>query len=814
MNNPSQIPAQSLHPAFVLPQGNDEFDLKAILFSYIKYWPYILISVGIGLATAYFFNRFSTPIYQVQSTVVLNDEKPDIASELFTSIPYNADKTNIENEMGILKSYTVNESALSNLNFNVSYFKEDVVGFRQIYGNTPVFVDVDWKHAQVTEGLLKLEIVDKSSFRLSVEKKGFSIFNPTDPFNKEGLANQSLLEGIYSFGENIEGEFFKFSISNVSGMTGEVVYFKMIDTKSLTVRYMDMLYVVPINKQASILKLVIETPIRKMGEDYLNSVMESYLDRELQEKNRMSLSTVSFIESQLSGITDSLTFFENRLQQYRSDNRVFNLSLEGNRVFENLVDFENEKVRYEMTLKYYYQLRDYLANENLESTMAPSIGATDDNLLNTLVSSLIELQAERIRMSANFSDDTPAVRELRLRIQNAKNILSENVDSTIKNIEANIVQLQERIGTFEREANALPETERQLISIQRQFSINENIYVYLLEKRAEAEIQIASNFPKNSILDYSRAEIAPVAPKKSVNYLIGFGIGFGLPLLLITITNLFNSKIDDPKFLEKNANIPFLGVIGRSKQGNVKVVLESPKSVITESFRSLRSDMSYLASKEGNLTILFTSSVSGEGKTFCSINMASVYALADKKVILLGLDLRKPKIAQDFGLENDIGVSSILSSSLNWRDAVKNSGYPNFDMILSGPIPPNPAELLLQSKFATILSEIKEEYDIVILDCPPVGLVSETKELFKFSDVNIYMFRHKYSEKNSYKILEGLKQRGDISKVYTVLNDFNVDNKYGYGYDYGYGYGYGKDHGYYEEEGKGKIKKSTNKALS
>lgn len=183
---------------------------------------------------------------------------------------------------------------------------------------------------------------------------------------------------------------------------------------------------------------------------------------------------------------------------------------------------------------------------------------------------------------------------MRLKIQNAKNILSENVNSSIKNIEANIVQLEQRIKIFEKEANSLPETERQLISIQRQFSINENIYVYLLEKRAEAEIQIASNFPKNSILDYSRAQVAPVAPKKGVNYLIGFGIGFGLPFLLITIKNILNSKIEDPKFLEKKTNIPFLGVIGRSKLGNVKVVLESPKSGITESFRSLRSDMSYL----------------------------------------------------------------------------------------------------------------------------------------------------------------------------------------------------------------------------
>lgn len=811
MSNFTPPPNPNTHPAFMTPQGGDDFDLKSIFYSYVKYWPHILFTIILGVGAAYVVNKYATPIYMVEATVVLSDEKPDLTSELFSSATMFTAKTNTENEMGILKSFSVAEAALSKLNFNVSYFREDVFGFKPLYGNTPVFVNVNWKHPQITEGLLKLVIVDDNSYQLLVEKEGFQIFNPSDPFYKTGLGNQRILEGVYKFGEEVAGEYYKFSITNITGVPGDMVFFHLIDTKSLAMDLMDNLTVLPINKQASIVRLSIETPVRRMGEDYLNKLMESFLDRELSEKNRISESTVDFINSQLSGVTDSLSFFENRLQQYRRDNRVFNLSQEGNRVFENLVDFENQRVSMSMMLKYYYQLRDYLASENVERTIAPSIGNTGDNLLNTLVASLIELQSESIKLSANFSDDTPAVRELRMKIANAKRVLSENVNSSIRNMESNVDQINQRIAVFEREASLLPETERQLVSIQRQFTINENIYVYLLEKRAEAEIQRASNYPKNSILDYARAQVKPVSPKKLVNYLIGFGLGLGIPLLLITIKNIMNSKIEDPKFLEKKKDIPFLGVIGKSKLGSSRVVLESPKSGITESFRSLRSDMSYLAPKEGNLTILFTSSISGEGKTFCSINMASVYALTDKKVILLGLDLRKPRIANDFGLSNEVGMSTYLSSNINWKSVVKKTELENLDVILSGPIPPNPAELLLQDKFTDLMAELKTVYDVIILDCPPVGLVSETKELFKYADVNIYVFRYKYSEKENFSILEGLKQKGEVSKVYTILNDFSLEK--GYGAGYGYGYGYGQDYGYYEDEtGSRKKKKAAAKA--
>jgi capsular exopolysaccharide synthesis family protein len=286
-----------------------------------------------------------------------------------------------------------------------------------------------------------------------------------------------------------------------------------------------------------------------------------------------------------------------------------------------------------------------------------------------------------------------------------------------------------------------------------------------------------------------------------LNLLIGLILGLILPIGFITVKDFLNTKIEDPKELENQIKVPLIGMIGRNTSENAVPVLNNPRSTVTESFRSLRADMSYLSPNRKNLAILFTSSISGEGKTFVSINVASVYALMGKKTILIGLDLRKPKIAEDFNLTNDKGMSTCLSSDTPWQDVVKTSGYhEHLDVMLSGPIPPNPAELLLQEKFGEIIREIKDAYDVVIFDCPPVGLVSETKELFAFSDINFFVFRQGYSMKGNTQILNNLVEKGGVSKIYGILNDVHIDKGYGYGYGSGYGYGYGDNsYGYHEE---------------
>lgn len=360
-------PANSGQNPFMV-QKEDEIDLKVLLFNYLQYWPLILAFMFAGLVSAFLFNRYATNIYSVQSSVLIEDEEPSLGMDLFESAGFGLQgKNNIENEIGILKSFSLAEETISELNLNVQYFGEGFITTNQLYDKLPIIVSVDWKQPQWVGGMFRIEVLDENSFELQIENDEFSIYDPADPFYKSKLEDASLKKSVYSFGEQIEEGNLFIKINSIYANPGENYQFRITDTPTLALKYKEELSVSPINKQASILSLSLETPVRRLGEDYINKLMEMYLKRELDEKNRASESTIRFIENQLLGISDSLEISENRLQQYRSENNVFNLSEEGSVIFERLQDLEKQKGETEVSLKYYQTLNSYLENSQGES---------------------------------------------------------------------------------------------------------------------------------------------------------------------------------------------------------------------------------------------------------------------------------------------------------------------------------------------------------------------------------------------------------------------------------------------------------------
>lgn len=374
---------------------------------------------------------------------------------------------------------------------------------------------------------------------------------PSDPTYQTEVEFLTLEEKEYAFGEWITGESFKFRIMDLGLDEETKTYFKVSDTPALTENFREILEISPTNKLATVLSLKIELNNRKKGADFLNKLMDVYLGRELNEKNRTASNTIFFIEQHLSGITDSLPFIEDRLENYRSRNNVFNLTEEGSLIFRRMEELEEEKSRVELSLSYYTSMEEYLKDEQLNDLISPSFIGVQDPLLNALVVSLAELKSEKVRLSASFSDETPAVREVNSKIRNTQRALAENLRNAKTNAENSLIEILDRISRAESEVNRLPATERNLLSIQRQFSINENIYIYLLEKRAEAEITQASNYPTHAIIDEARSQNKPVFPKPLLNYFIGLFIGIIVPIGLITIRDLFNTKISDPHEVEK-----------------------------------------------------------------------------------------------------------------------------------------------------------------------------------------------------------------------------------------------------------------------
>jgi tyrosine-protein kinase Etk/Wzc len=798
MSQPNQLP-----PNFIPFQvaKKDDFDFKGILFNYLKNWPWIILGMALGVLIAFYVNISTNFIYKVNSSVIIKDDKPSLGADMFgpSGLRNFQSRFELETQLGILNSHSLAAETLSFLNMYTQYFVEGRWKNTQVYGNVPISIQADWSYPQLVGGAFKIKVIDAATFQISVVDPFFTLFNPLDPYYKTDVElNDKSISGTYGFGIEISGPNHKFSVSNLFAVGGEEFLFVFRDPPSLASYFRESIMVNPSNNFSSLVNLSIHSPVRRLGQDYLNTLMETYLARELREKNEIAESTLVFINDQLKGISDSLAYFENSLEAFRKANRIFNLSEEGTQIFRRMEGLESERSKGTINLQYYTTLKNYIEQDRLGGLIAPSLAGESDPLLNALVVGLSELQAEKIRLSANYVQETPVIREVETRIQSTKETLIENINSAIVNLENFMAEMESKIATVEAEVEKLPETEKVMLGLKRQFSINENIYIYLLEKRAESEITLASNKPSNKILDKAMASPVPIAPKRRINLLIGLLIGFFVPVFLLTIRDFLYTKVIDPKQLEKGLEVPLVGLIGRHTKDEAKPVFSSPRSPVAESFRGLRADIPYLSAKKEHLTLLFTSTVSGEGKTFISINMASVYALMGKKTLLIGLDLRKPKIAEDFGLKNDVGMSTCLSKGVSWKEVVKPSGFDNLEVILSGPIPPNPAELLLQDNFRQIIQDIKANYDVVIMDCPPVGLVSETKELMQYADINFFIFRQKYSEFSNVQLCNSLNSKGGVQKLYAVLNDVHV--AHAYGYQYGYQYGYGDAYGYHEGE--------------
>ncbi len=770
------------------------FDFKALIPRILRIWPWILLSLSIALGSAFYMTQKATPIYRISSKFFIKDADNSFS---FLETPGLSQDQGIglTNETIILRSRPIAEATLEKLDFQVEYYQQGTFIPKEIYRNTPIVVEVDWEAPQLLNAPIKIEWTKDSEYTISFEAPGYTQYFPDGSY---GSASE-LASGIYKFGDWIETPQFRLRISNTSS-TDEGSSLVVLRNKEFLINNYSLGLIVGLaEKNSSILELSLLLPNRPKAEDYLNTLMQTYLDLELEEKNEMANRTINFIDSQVAGVADSLQVFENELQNFRSDNKIYNLSNESSTVFNQLTQIETELARENLKRRYYQSLRDYLVREDYSEIVVPSGLGIDDPYLNGLIENLLDKQVERSRLLATQTETSPLVREVNKNLSDLNNSISEILERVDVNNQMVIADLEDRKTNIESSFRNLPAAEQNLIRIQRQQTLTENIYNFLSEKRAESAISKASNTPSNKIIEYAKGGSLQVSPNPSRNYSAAAFAGLLIPILFVFVREFIKTKIDEPKYLERRLKFPVLSNILFNQSKENLVVFNSGKSGITEGFRSLRSNIRFLVPKDKQLTFMITSTISGEGKTFCAMNLASVYSLTGKKTVLIGCDMRKPKIFDDFQLENDIGLSSYLSGQeTDWKKIVKPTKYDNLDLLLSGPIPPNPSELLFSVDFEKLIKDLRKSYDVVILDTPPVGLVSETLDLISQVDFTLFVFRQGYSDKAFVDAVNSLRDQKGIKNIYGIFNGLDA-TKLAYG---GYGYSYGYGYGYYEEDKK------------
>ena len=816
-------------------QENDDqsIDIKGLVFIFLNHWYLFLISVVIALAIGFVINRYKTKVYQTTGTILIKDSRSSLdPTAIMTRVSYGSSQ-NVENEMAILKSYSLIERVIKKMNIEVTYMSKGRVASKELYKTRPFLVEFDRTVPQAVQLVYNIRFIGDSKIELFAKSEGLRkydfLLNQYVEMTPEEMGQKVDFHGEYRIGEWIDNDYNRIRIIPQEGYSYEEknswnISFWVNSYPSL-IRQMSSYSVSPITKESSIVSLSMKGTEKNKIVDFLNVLMDEYVSRGLEKKNLVSENTIEFIDQELTGIQQSLSEAESDLANFRSSNDVMNLDVQSNQVYSNLRNLEKERAEKAVNVKIYKRLQDYIRTQidDPENLAAPSTMGISDPLLNRLVGELVTLSQTKATQLLTQTEQHPQIVKLNEQIVTTKKTILETVNNLVQNAQMGLDEIDKRIYRAESEIKVLPEKQRQLVNYQRKFNFNDDTYKYLMQRRAEAQILRASNTPDNEIIDYARLDrTSKISPRASMNYLIAIIIGLLIPALYLFLKDFFNMSVNDRKDIEKITSYPIIGQVALSSDKDPLVVINSPKAPIAESFRSIRTNVEFLTQGKAKNTILVTGDTQGIGKTFNSINIASIYAFYGKKTVLLGFDMRKPKLFQEFGLTNNVGLSSFFSGKEPIENIIQASKIvPSLDIITSGPIPPNPAELIASEKCVELFNKLKEEYDYIIIDTPPLGLVTDAYLLMRFSDVNIFIVRQGVTNKNIFgSVIKDLEDRN--INVSIVINGIEAakgygyrygygNYRYGYGYGYAYGYGYGKygeNSGYYgESSGDGKKKR-------
>lgn len=778
------------------PMPEETLDLRRYFFLFLSKWYWIVISVFAGLFISYLVNRYSEQVYSVKASLLVgNADGRRVGSgvqTLMRELNLSTERKRIENEMGILHSYTLARTAIDELpGFGITYVNVGRRGIAEskLYDRSPFVVHLDTLADNTTGYPVYINIIS--------EKEYFLDFGDDKDQKK------------CAFGEKYEDSRFAFTINWTHGdeysrlPQSNRYYFVINNEHSLALSYMKKLQIELNDKQGSLLTLTSTGFVARQEADFLNKLMEVYIRNDLNEKMQMAINTIEFVDEQLTEITDSLRRAELLLQNYRTGKGIVDLSVEGRTMLNRLEEFYTEKNVLMFQLNYFDYLERYLkSKQELKGLIAPATIGIEDSDIGVIVSQLNQLAMERDGLSLKLSGENFQVVRINQDIQSLVALLFEKLEGmrTINGIR--IKEINGQIANQEDRLRLLPVTERELVNMERKYSINEKFYTYLMEKRIEAGIGKASSVSDNRIIDQALAERASIInPQRKMNYLMGFFIGLLIPMALILLFDQLNNSIQDPGQIGQRTRVPLMGTIGNNPFDSLLPVFEKPKSSFAEVFRAMRTNLDFMLGKEENRVVLITSTITGEGKSFIASNLAASLAMLGKRTVLLGLDLRKPRIHSLFGVDNSRGLSTHFIGRDSWREVLQDTEVPNLQVLVAGPIPPNPAELLAGNVLDTLIEELKQEYDYIIIDSPPVAVVTDAVLIGRHAHATLFVLRHRYTSRNVLNLVEDMAQSKGMTNMALLLNDFKQPRGFKYGYGYGYGYAYGYTYGQYKNYG-------------
>ena len=799
-------------------QENEEksnFDFAVIYTTLILNWKWFVLSLIICLGAAHIYLRYATPIYQAAAKLLIKEEQNgrrgnSIQSSANLGIISNSN--GIDNEMEILKSRTLAQQAVYDLKLYTTYRHEGRIKDHLIYGEQEVNVDMDYEH------LKKLNA--PMSFKITREGRNYhvvgSYFVPIDDnsYNPGPVTVDKVITALpATLGTRVG--MVKFTQNgNYMLRDGESLKVTMIAPEIAAGKYVGSLSVSPSTKATSIAQLVITDEIPQRAIDYLKQLAIVYNRQANEDKNQIAVRTEQFINQRLEKINAELGNTEGQLENYKKRNNMVQLSMNASTAFSNADSYAQKLNEANTQVALLDELTKYMNEPSNRHQPIPSNVGLNDASATSLINKYNEIALQRNQLLHSASESSPTVTPLTSQLDDLQASIKRAMSQARAglNIQRNSIASQQ--GKYQGQISNTPEQERILTQIGRQQEVKSGLYLMLLQKREENSISLAATADKGKLID-NPVFAGKVTPKDSIILMIAFGLGLAIPALILFLLAFFRYKIEGHDDVAKLTKLPIIADVAiasdRAKTKADIVVHENKNNLMEEIFRSLRTNLQFLM-KEHDKVILMTSTTSGEGKTFIASNVAISFALLGKNVVLVGLDIRKPRLAELFEIDDHHhGITNLLiKDNITWDDVNKqivNSGVnSNLDLLMAGPVPPNPGELVTRKSLEETMDILKEHYDYIIIDTAPVGLVTDTLALGRIANATVYVCRADYTQKSSFGLINGLAYEKKMPNMSIVLNGVDLSKKK-YGYYYGYGkygkygkyasYGaYGKQYGY------------------
>ena len=798
---------------------DEKIDIQQLLFKYIIHWPWFVGAVLVCLIGAWIYLRMATPVYNISATVLIKDDKKGgntgsmVGLEELGLSGLISSSQNIDNELEVLRSKTLVKEVINLLNLYVSYTDEDGFPSKNMYKTSPVLVSLTPQEAEKLTDPMVVEMALYGEGGLEVNvtvgdkeyQKLFEKLPAVFPMDEGTLAFFQSPDSLSLKKDTMEAS------SNIRHITA-----KIKSPMKVARAYCENLKIEPTSKTTSVAVISLKNSSLQRGQDFINQLLEMYNRNTNNDKNEIAQKTAEFIDERINIISKELGSTEANLENFKRNAGITDLTSEAQIALTGNAEYEKKRVENRTQISLIEDLRKYIRGNEYE-VLPGNIGLQDPGLVAT-IERYNEMLVERKRLLRTSTENNPTIINLDTSIRAMKSNVQATLDGSLKGLLITKADLEREASRFSRRISDAPGQEREYVSIARQQEIKAGLYLMLLQKREENAIALAATANNAKIIDEAIADDIPVSPKRRMIYLIALVLGIGPPVGIIYLIGLTKFKLEGRADVEKLTTIPIVGDIPLTDEKNEKdgsiAVFENQNNLMSETFRNIRTNLQFMLQNDKKV-ILVTSTVSGEGKSFISANLAISLSLLGKKVVIVGLDIRKPGLNKVFRLSTkEKGITLYLANpETDLMSLVQPSDInQNLYILPGGTVPPNPTELLARDGLDKAIEILKKSFDYVILDTAPVGMVTDTLLIGRVADLSLYVCRADYTHKVEYTLINELAEEKKLPNLCTVINGVDLKRrKYGYYYGYGkYGkyYGYGKRYGYGYGYGQEKGAKS------